>query len=225
MKCPLCKSKSKFFLTGENREYWQCSVCQLIFVPPKYFISKEEEIEHYLKHENSLENEGYVRMFNEKIEVIKNVCQGVQTVLDYGCGYQPVLKTLLAREGFTVTGYDPNFFPEMDSNSKFDLIISTETFEHFKKPGLEINSLLTRLAPKGYLAVMTRLVPQQSQLSTCESFGHWYYKRDPTHIVFYDNDTFLWIAHYYGMQVIFNNEKDFVVLQMSPENSRLTFNQ
>lgn len=216
MNCPLCESKSKFFLAGENREYLRCSVCQLIFVPPKYFISRKEEIEHYLKHENSLENEGYVRMFNEKIRVIKNLCQGVQTVLDYGCGYEPVLKTLLTREGFTVTGYDPNFFPEMNSNATFDLIISTETFEHFKQPDKEILSLLSRLAPGGYLAIMTRLVPQQDQLAAHESFGNWYYQRDPTHIVFYDNDTFSWIAHRYGMEILFNNEKDFVVLQRKP---------
>ena len=57
---------------------------------------------------------------------------------------------------------------------------------------------------------MTRLVPQQDQL---ESFGNWYYKRDPTHIAFYDNNTFSWIAQHYGMEIIFNDEKDFVVLQ------------
>jgi SAM-dependent methyltransferase len=213
MNCPLCESKSQFFLAGENREYWRCSVCQLIFVPPKYFISRKEEIEHYLKHENSLDNAGYVQMFHEKIRVVQDLCREVETVLDYGCGYEPVLKTLLTQEGFTVTGYDPNFFPEMNSNATFDLIISTETFEHFRQPGRELSCLLPRLRPGGYLAVMTRLVPQPDPHSACKSFGNWYYKRDPTHIAFYDPRTFSWIARHFGMEIIFNNEKDFVVLQ------------
>ena len=212
MNCPLCESPSKFFLSGESREYWRCPVCRLIFVPPKYFIPREEEVQHYLKHENSLENEGYVQMFNEKIRIIKDVCQGVQTVLDFGCGYEPVLKTLLAREGLTVTGYDPNFFPQIDPNTTYDIIISTETFEHFREPGKEMLVLFSRLAPRGYLAVMTRLAPQENH----QSFANWYYKRDPTHIAFYDNDTFSWIAHNHGMEIIFNNEKDFVVLQRKP---------
>jgi SAM-dependent methyltransferase len=185
----------------------------LIFVPAKYFISQEEEVQHYLKHENSLESEGYVQMLQEKIRVIKNVCERAQTVLDYGCGYEPVLKTLMAREGFTVSGFDPNFFPQIDSNATFDLIISTETFEHFREPGKELLNLLSHLTPMGYLAVMTRLVPQESHLPIMESFNDWYYKRDTTHIAFYDNATFAWIARHFGMEIIFNNEKDFVVLQ------------
>ncbi len=216
MTCPLCESSSRFFQSGENREYWRCPVCRLIFVPAKYFIPKEDEIQHYLKHENSLESEGYVQMFHEKIQIIKNVCQGAQTVLDYGCGYEPVLKTLLTREGFTVSGYDPHFFPQIDASATFDLIVSTETFEHFKEPGKELSDLLTHLTPGGYLAIMTRLTPKDVHLPGNESFGDWYYKRDPTHIVFYDNETFSWIARNHGMEILFNNEKDFVVLQRKP---------
>ena len=216
MNCPLCESPSRFFLAGENREYWRCPVCRLISVPPEYFISNEEEIKHYLKHENSLESEGYVQMFREKIQIIKNLCQEARTVLDYGCGYEPVLKTLLANEGYTVAGYDPNFFPQIDSNAAFDLIVSTETFEHFKEPGQEMIHLLGYLSPKGYLAVMTRLVPKDGPLPIQKLFADWYYKRDPTHIVFYASDTFSWIARHYGMEIIFNNEKDFVVLQRKP---------
>jgi hypothetical protein len=216
MTCPLCESQSNFFLTGASREYWRCAVCRLIFVPTKYFISEKDEIEHYLKHENSLESTGYVKMFQEKIQVVKNVCRGIQTILDYGCGYEPVLKTLLTREGFTVTGYDPNFFTQLDSNATFDLIISTETFEHFKEPGMEITNLLSHLQPKGYLAIMTRLVAQDEPLASPESFGRWYYQRDPTHIAFYENTTIFWIARQHHMEILFNNEKDFVVLQRKP---------
>ena len=214
MNCPLCNSDSKFFLASDKREYWVCLVCQLIFVPEKYFISNKEEVEHYLKHENSLENQGYVQMFQEKIQIIRSACQGVQTILDYGCGYEPVLKTLLTRQGYTVSGYDPYFFPDTDLSNAFDLVLSTETFEHFKEPGKEVSRLATLISPGGCLGVMTRLVPQKNNLPSLESFDNWYYKRDPTHVAFYSSETFSWIARFFGMEIIFNNGKDFIVLQV-----------
>ncbi len=214
MNCLLCNSKSRFFQAKEKREYWLCPVCQLIFVPEKYFITEKEEIDHYLKHENSLDNAGYVQMFQEKIQIIQKVCPGVQTILDYGCGYEPVLQTLLTRAGYAAKGYDRYFFPESDFGGTFDLVVSTETFEHFKEPEKEIARLVTLINPRGYLSVMTRQVPKKNELPCRESFDNWYYKRDPTHIVFYSSNTFTWIADNFGMDIIFNNEKDFIVLQM-----------
>ena len=216
MTCPLCASQSKLFLANANREYWQCAVCRLIFVPEKFFISAENEVQHYLKHENSLENAGYVQMFKEKIQVVKNVCKRAQTVLDYGCGYEPVLKTLLTQEGFTVTGYDPHFFPQLDLNSTFDLIISTETFEHFKEPSKEIKTIRELLSPGGYMAVMTRQYPEESGEPDLAGFKNWYYQRDPTHICFYSAKTFAWIARSNGFIILYDNGKDFIIFQMSP---------
>ncbi len=213
MTCSLCRSKALFLVAGEKRQYWRCSRCGLIFVPQKYFIANDEEREHYLKHENSLENTGYVEMFQEKIDILKKVCPGVRTVLDYGCGYAPVLQTLLTRAGYSVAGYDPFFFPETDLSSAFDLIVSTETFEHFKEPGKEIARLVSLLSPKGHLAVMTRFYPEENRLPDLDKFGKWYYKRDPTHISFYCRDTFDWIARTFQLQTLFNNDKDFIVLK------------
>lgn len=186
-------------------------------MPQEYFIPENEERAHYLKHENSLDNAGYVQMFQGKIAVVGNVCQGVRTILDYGCGYAPVLKTLLMTEGYSVRGYDPLFFPETDLSAVFDLVISTETFEHFKEPGQEIARIVSLIAPAGYLAVMTRFYPEENKLPDLDKFGKWYYKRDPTHIAFYGRDSFNWIANAFGLQTVFNNETDFIVLKKKPD--------
>lgn len=213
MICSLCQAKAQFLIAGEKRRYWHCSCCGLIFVPSDYFIATDKEKEHYLKHENSLDSPGYVQMFEEKIDILKKICPGVQTVLDYGCGYAPVLKTLLTRAGYSVEGYDPLFFPEADLNTSFNLIVSTETFEHFKEPGEETARLVSLLSAKGYLAVMTRFYPEENHLPDLDKFGKWYYKRDPTHISFYGRNTFDWIARAFQLQIKFNNEKDFIVMQ------------
>ncbi|MEC7641345.1 MAG: class I SAM-dependent methyltransferase [Nitrospinota bacterium] len=212
--CPLCRSGTIFFLHQLQREYRQCPDCRLIFVPSRYFLSPEEEKERYLEHENMLDNTGYVNMFLEKIKIVQSVCRGVHKVLDYGCGYEPVLQTLLTREGYAAEGYDSFFFPQGNLEPGYDLIISTETFEHFRQPGSEIGKLVALLPPAGFLAVMTRFHcggdnPEASR----ENFRNWYYQRDPTHIAFYSPHTFAWIAKDQGLEIVYNNETDFIILQ------------
>ena len=214
MKCPLCHHPSpSFHLQADLREYWLCPKCALVFVPPEFFISQEDEVNRYREHENNLDNLGYVKMFQEKINTVKKISPGVNTVLDYGCGYEPVLKTLLSREGYQADGYDSNFFPREESDKEYDLIISTETFEHFKEPRNELTRLVPRISNEGYLAVMTRFYPVKNNTLCPETFSKWYYKRDPTHVAFYCPKTFSWIADEFAMNICHNNENDFIIMQ------------
>ncbi len=214
MKCPLCHHPSpSFHLQADLREYWLCPKCALVFVPPEFFISQEDEVNRYREHENNLDNLGYVKMFQEKINTVKKISPGVNTVLDYGCGYEPVLKTLLSREGYQADGYDSNFFPCEESDKEYDLIISTETFEHFKEPRNELTRLVPRISNEGYLAVMTRFYPVKNNTLCPETFSKWYYKRDPTHVAFYCPKTFSWIADEFAMNICHNNENDFIIMQ------------
>ncbi len=216
MECPLCSFlATKIFHRSEIRDYQVCPQCGLIFVPPQFFISKDEEVARYLEHENSLESEGYVNMFQEKIDVVAEVCPRVKTALDYGCGYEPVLTALLSRAGYRAEGYDVHFFPDRGLNSTYDLVISTETFEHFKEPGKEVCSIQKLLEPAGFLAVMTRRYPEVDGKPDLASFSNWYYQRDPTHICFYSAKTFAWIARSNGFNILYDNGKDFIILQTS----------
>ena len=214
MKCPLCHHPSpNFHLRADLREYWLCPKCALVFVPPEFFISQEDEVNRYREHENNLDNVGYVKMFQEKINTVKKISPGVNTVLDYGCGYEPVLKTLLNREGYQADGYDSIFFPSEESDKEYDLIISTETFEHFKEPRNELTRLVPRISNEGYLAVMTRFYPVKNNTLCPDTFSKWYYKRDPTHVAFYCPKTFSWIADEFAMNICHNNENDFIIMQ------------
>ncbi len=204
MKCPLCSFSAYYLISGESREYWLCSQCQAISVPAEFHIPRDEEVKRYLEHENSLENEGYVRMFQEKIDLLQEY--DIKSALDYGCGYEPVLKTLLEKQGIKADGYDQNFFPETRLGKLYDLVISTETFEHFRNPAEEILRITSKVKPRGVLAIMTRFYP-------AKDFADWYYKRDPTHIIFYCSETFQWLAKNTGFKLAFNNRHDFVVLR------------
>ena len=175
----------------------------------------KKELPEIYSLQNNLENKGYVTMFEEKIAAVKQVCSNAKTVLDYGCGEDMVLKSLLVNHGYEeVDGYDPNYFSEQHLKSEYDLIISTEAFEHFREPRNEMEKIASLLGPSGYVAIMTQFYPGATAASpSADKFSSWYYKRDPTHVAFYCAETFAWIALHLGFQIVFNNQKDFVVLQ------------
>ncbi len=211
--CILCGAESVFPLiilkpekTIGYRQFLRCQLCELIFVPQGFHLCAQDEADRYRLHENTLQNEGYVRMFLEKIALMHKYCHGVNSVLDYGCGPEPVLAELLKREGFDCDIYDPHFFPDLPDRS-YDLIISTEAFEHFRDVKGEMQKICSHLAPGSYLAVMT------SFHDAARDFEHWWYTSDPTHICFFGARTFEWIAKEFGFKIIYKDNKNFIILQ------------
>ena len=82
-----------------------------------------------------------------------------------------------------------HFFPNKEIfKKKYDFITCTETAEHFFNPKKEFDLINSLLNKGGWLGVMT------SFLTTSEVFDSWYYRRDPTHVVFYAEETFDVIA-------------------------------
>ena len=212
-KCILCEGNSVLPLEFSNpaekhqkRNYLQCPVCGLIFVPDCFHLSPEDERARYRLHENTLSNEGYVGMFLQKIDLIKQYCPGIRSVLDYGCGPEPVLAELMKRDGIDCDFYDPYFFPEYPEK-KYDLVISTEVFEHFRNGKAEIKKIKSLLAAGGFLAVMTLFHDNAG------NFGEWWYKSDPTHICFFCMRTFDWIAEEFGFKVVYANKKNFIIMK------------
>ncbi len=208
MKCTLCGSDSVFplkYSKPAKRVFIRCQGCGIIFVPESHHLPPDEESARYRLHRNTISNEGYVGMFLEKIALVHQFCPGVRSVLDYGCGPSPVLAELLKREGFSCDVYDPYFFPALPEGY-YDLVISTEVFEHFRDISTEIIRIRTLLKPGSYLAVMTSLHDSVSD------FENWWYAGDPTHICFFGRRTFEWIAKEFGFRIVYMDGKNFVIL-------------
>jgi len=219
-KCILCNNPSVFPLTFKktykklgNRSYIRCPECDLIFVPEDFHLSPNDEAARYMLHDNNLSNEGYVNMFMEKIAIIRQYCPGVISVLDYGCGPEPVLAELLKRKGLECEVFDPAFFPEYPGRS-YDLIISTEAFEHFRDVMKELRTIRSLLRSGGFLAIMTSLH------DSVGNFEDWWYHSDPTHICFFSMKTFDWISKQFGFEIIYTNRKNFIIFIVKSENNR-----
>lgn len=204
--CKLCGSVSVQAFQVRGRVYVRCADCDLIFVPEEFHVSQHDEMARYRLHENTLSNDGYVRMFREKIAHIKKYCPGITSVLDYGCGPEPVLAELLRREGYRCDAYDPYFFPGKQHKT-YDLVISTEVFEHFRDVMAGITGICECMKDGGYLAVMTAFH------DSVADFKGWWYITDPTHISFYGMRTFELISREFGFDIMFTDRKNFIILK------------
>lgn len=208
MRCILCNSKIAKEIKIE-KNYYYCGNCEVIFVDQEEILSPAEEIKRYRMHDNTHDNKGYVNMFRKFItEVIKPYQGKINSVLDFGCGPGPVLADMLEDMGFKVDIYDPYFYKQkIYQGKKYDLITSTEVFEHLKDPVSIIETLITHLKEGGYLAVMTSYHPGPEDLK------EWYYIWDPTHIIFYNSTTVRWIADYFKLDLVYQDNEKYCLFQ------------
>ncbi|MBP9706683.1 MAG: class I SAM-dependent methyltransferase [Oligoflexales bacterium] len=194
--CPLCLSPAKEFFTckRELKTYHHCDLCDLRFLNPIHQLSLELESKHYSLHQNVATDLHYQEFFRPLIYAVKPRLIPGAKGLDYGCGVDSALAFLLRNAGFDIALYDPLYFPNPESlETKYDFIVCTETAEHFYDPRRDFTRLHGLLKENAILAVMTLLVP------TKIDFQNWYYRQDPTHVSFYSEETFYWLANFLGL--------------------------
>ncbi|UFS63419.1 class I SAM-dependent methyltransferase [Sulfurimonas sp. HSL-3221] len=209
-KCPLCQTPSPSFRDRQlDCLTYHCPHCELLFKEENAHPSEAQERKKYDEHNNSIENEGYVAMFEAFIDyTLAAVDRPVKRVLDFGSGPAPVLAELLRRRGFEVTIYDKYFAPEPPAeDARFDLITSTEVIEHIADPMGTLAELNARLVPGGTLALMTQF-HQNSEAF----YQNWWYRRDPTHLVFFTPRSFEIAAERLQMKRICHDGKKIVLL-------------
>ena len=171
------------------REYMQCGECKVVYVPPKYFLSAEDEKAIYDYHQNDPADEGYRNFLNRLAGPMLDVLPPSSYGLDFGSGPGPTLSVMFQEAGHHVDIYDPFYAAdEKVFDQKYDFITATEVVEHLHQPGKELQRLWQHLKPGGILGLMTR------HLRSHETFANWHYKTDPTHVVFYCDETWEWLA-------------------------------
>lgn len=213
MSYPVCKicSANTSVITDDQFDllYYSCGRCGFIFTDDKSYLTAEKEREHYLKHDNSFESEGYVHMFREFIKTAIEPFNNIGRALDFGCGHGPVLAELLREKGIRTDIYDKYFADDGSfRNNQYDLITATEVVEHLNDPIDTLKLLVGCLSTKGILAIMTRFHPENDDI-----FKDWWYRRDDTHISFYSPRTFHHIAKTFNMKLLLVDDKNIVVMQ------------
>lgn len=196
IKCSLCSSEyHDFFFKDKFRTYLRCSTCSLIFVPPKFHVSREREKARYEEHNNDPNDAGYRAFLERIIDPIMKSFKPPARGLDFGCGPTTLVADILKESGFEMEVYDPFYAPQKSVlENKFDFIVTTEVVEHLSQPLTVFKKLLSMLNPGGMIAVMTRLHDDSID------FKGWHYKNDPTHISFFSVRTFDWLSRELGIK-------------------------
>ena len=197
MTCIVCKSKSiSSFTTKDKKIYWQCSCCSVKFLDQAFFIDKDTEKGRYLEHQNEIGDPAYLKFLSKLSKPLKTKLKSDDRGLDFGCGHGPALAVMFKEDGYSIDLYDPFFYPNKEVfSNKYNFITCTETAEHFFNPNREFKTLDSILAPGGWLGIMTTFLTED------KSFESWHYRRDPTHVVFYAEQTFEVIAEQNNWQL------------------------
>lgn len=191
--CPVCLGPAEPFLTVAARRYHRCPTCQARFLDAAHFPSAEQERAQYLTHENAVDDPGYRRFLSKLAGPLLARLARTAEGLDYGCGPGPALVAMLQEAGHAVALYDPYFVPDRAALARtYDFVTCTEVAEHFHHPAAEFARLRGLVRPGGWLAVMTCFQTDDAR------FAGWQYRADPTHVVFYREQTFHYLAQVWG---------------------------
>ena len=210
MKCPICTSDTTSFVDPKSRiTYHSCPSCGYIFKSPEHHHDLPTQKARYDLHENDPDDPGYRAYFQRFLDyVLPMVPAGEGRALDFGCGASDLLATMLTETGYTADRYDPIYHPDSAyASAHYDLIVSTEVFEHLDDPLTTLRHLRDRLTPTGHLALQTQFLPD-----TREAFLNWYYRLDPTHIGFFTPRTFVVMGKLLGLRVVGDDGVNKVVM-------------
>ncbi|MFK8011446.1 MAG: class I SAM-dependent methyltransferase [Marinicellaceae bacterium] len=208
MNCPLClKSKVSDFYADKKRLYWQCQDCLLVFVDQNHYLDAHHEKAVYDLHENSADDIGYRNFLNKLLIPLAKKIKPNSLGLDFGSGPGPAISAILSELGFKVYNFDLYYAnsPEL-LKLEYDFITCTEVIEHLYHPYNEIDSLYKILKPGGFMGIMTK------RLTNHQAFKTWHYKNDPTHVCFYSDETFEFIANHWGFYLELINS-DTIILE------------
>ncbi len=168
----------------------------LVFVPPEFHLTAEEEKALYDQHDNAIGDPGYRRFLSRMFEPISQRVKPGAKGLEFGCGPGPALAAMFQEAGYHMELYDLYYANNPAAlKQQYDFITATEVVEHLAQPGKVIASLLSMLNSGGTLGLMTKLVKDR------EAFASWHYIRDPTHICFFSRETFDWLAERYALKL------------------------
>jgi|SRR5690554_6881083 len=192
--CPVCDGLvPEPFREVEGKLYLRCPDCRATLLSPAFYLSEQEELAFYQLHDNRPDDPGYRRFLSKLFVPLSRKLEPGARGLDFGCGPGPALAAMFQEAGFAMALYDPFFVPDSQAlGQTYDFVTCTEVVEHLHRPAEVFRQLDRLVTPGGWLGVMTCFQDDDAR------FDGWHYRRDPTHVTFYREHTFRYLARQYG---------------------------
>lgn len=193
-QCPVCEQgEPTHFHTIKETRYHRCPVCQATLMAADCRLPPADEKAVYTLHDNDPDDPGYRRFLSRLSDPLTKRLSPGRSGLDFGCGPGPALAQMLEESGMRMSLYDPYFYPDTSAlQRRYDFVTCTEVVEHLYHPASIFRQLDSLLEPGGFLGVMTCFQTDDAR------FANWHYRRDPTHVVFYKQETLQWLADRHG---------------------------
>lgn len=208
MICPVCSATPLAdFQSVASKRYLRCPECLATVLDPVFHLSPDREKAHYDHHENDPDDPRYRRFLGKLCNPLMARLRPQSRGLDYGCGPGPALAAMLREAGHDVALYDPFYAPDPTPLAQvYDFVTCSEVAEHFHQPAQDFARMMAMVRPGGWLGVMTCFQTDDAR------FAAWHYQKDPTHVVFYREETLSCIAAARGWSCDFP-EKDVALMQ------------
>ncbi|HEX2957755.1 MAG TPA: methyltransferase domain-containing protein [Chitinispirillaceae bacterium] len=210
MHCKLCgRMDVELFFSDPPRTYLHCSSCNLIFTSDDSYVTRAQEQARYAMHDNSESNHGYVRFLEVVAEMAIACTPSGGSVLDFGCGKNAVLETIIQRKcSLQCDSYDPLFDQNIIIPEKeYDTIVMCEVIEHLRNLHEELELLGKLLKINGILIVRTQ------KYKSLQMFPSWWYRQDSTHINFFNDASLSFVASLLNRISVPTSYNDIVILK------------
>lgn len=205
MKCLFCQSEQTEKIIEDN---YRCLNCHVIFKSKNIHLEAEEEERRYQFHENDASEKNYYDFLIKLIKPIEHELVNVKSHLDFGSGKSSVYQKYFKERLCESWCYDLFFYPDKNILQKqFDLVTCSEVVEHFNNPDLDWKTLVATVKSNGLLAIMTNFYTDEID------YDKWWYKNDPTHVIFYSLKTIEYLEKKYLLKLQFSDNKSIAIFR------------
>lgn len=208
--CRICHCPSPLFFQ-DQRSYYQCPECRLIFTHD--FPEKKAEEKHYKDQWATTDPDFWKSQVDVLLQLINNY-HSPQHILDFGSGSGAMTQEFRKR-GYDVTALEPmsdGYLKDQKYAVKFDVVIAVEVIEHLLEPWDEIQEIERVLAPDGIVIFSSLLTNPFIDLPNArEQFKNWWYKDDPTHVSFFCNHVLSKMADMRNYDIDILGDKVFII--------------
>ena len=210
MRCPVCDSNSRYFFRNREtkRPFFRCEKCLYTFSTEQKPNFEEAKGFFKAQWEESPDG-GCPDSYPLFYALLESVGRPSLKALDFGCGNGEFIR-FLRNKGIETLGVDPipvendmkpYVYSTLDElpEKRFDVITAFEVFEHLDRPRDTLSQLLPFLDQNGFVFIATTLTNRALTNTRC--IPYWLYQKDATHIGFFHERTFEWLAARFNLEI------------------------